>query len=184
VTVVDTPLPGVRIVRPTVHRDARGFFLETYHRDRYVAAGIGDVFVQDNHSRSARGTIRGLHLQVDPPQAKLVRVVVGRVVDVAVDLRVGSPTFKKHHAVELSSEDATQIYIPPGFAHGFAVLSDVAEVEYKCSAQYRAEGELTVRHDDPVLGIRWPFDKPRLSTRDAAAPRLDAVVTRLLAFRS
>jgi dTDP-4-dehydrorhamnose 3,5-epimerase len=181
-TVDDAPLPGVKIVRPRVYRDERGFFLETYHRDRYAAAGIADEFVQDNHSQSVKGTIRGLHIQVEPPQAKLVRVVAGRVLDVAVDLRVGSPTFGRHHAVELSADDALQVYLPCGFAHGFAVLSEVAEVEYKCSAPYRPAGELAVRYDDPALAIAWPFDRPRLSGRDAAAPRLDALMARLPAF--
>lgn len=174
-TIVETPLPGLRILHPRVFRDERGFFLETYHQQRYAAAGITDVFVQDNHSRSGHGTIRGLHLQLDPPQAKLVRVVVGRVLDIAVDLRAGSPTFGQHHGVELSAENATQIYIPAGFAHGFAVLSDVAEVEYKCSSHYRPEGEVVIRYDDDELGISWPFERPVLSARDAAAPRLAAV---------
>lgn len=181
-TVDDTPLPGVRIIRPRVFKDDRGFFLETYHRERYAAAGITDLFVQDNHSRSTHGTIRGLHLQLDPPQAKLVRVVVGRVLDVAVDLRVGSPTFGKHHGVELSAENAAQIYIPEGFAHGFAVLSDVAEVEYKCSSHYRPEGEVAVRFDDPELGIAWPFERPILSSRDVAAPVLAAAIHQLPRF--
>lgn len=179
--VDDTPLPGVRIIRPRVFKDDRGFFLETYHHARYAAAGITDVFVQDNHSRSVRGTIRGLHLQLDPPQAKLVRVVVGRVFDVAVDLRVGSPTFGKHHGVELSAENAAQIYIPEGFAHGFAVLSEVAEVEYKCSSHYRPEGEVAVRFDDPALGIAWPVAAPILSEKDQQAPPLGDVLARLRA---
>lgn len=178
-TVEDTPLPGVRLIRPRVFRDARGFFLETYHRERYAAHGIGDVFVQDNHSQSAQGTIRGLHLQIDPPQAKLVRVVRGRVLDVVVDLRRGSPAFLQHHAVELSADEATQIYIPEGFAHGFAVLSEVAEVEYKCSSHYRSDGEIAVRFDDPALGIEWPFASPILSEKDQQALPLHDALPRL-----
>lgn len=178
-TVTDTSLPGVKIVHPTVYRDARGFFLETYHQDRYAAAGITDVFVQDNHSSSGRGTVRGLHLQVTALQAKLVRVVVGEILDVAVDLRVGSPTFGRHHAGHLSAREARQMYLPEGFGHGFAVLSEVAEVEYKCSAPYDGADEVAVRYDDPALGIAWPFATPTLSIRDAAAPMLKDVMGRL-----
>lgn len=178
-TVDDTPLPGVRIIRPRVFRDDRGFFLETYHHERYAAHGITDVFVQDNHSSSAYGTIRGLHLQFDPPQAKLVRVVRGRVLDVVVDLRRDSTTFLRHHAVELTAEEGAQIYLPEGLAHGFAVLSDGAEVEYKCSSHYRPDGEVAVRYDDPAFGIVWPLERPVLSPRDRRALTLQQVLTRL-----
>lgn len=177
--VVDTPLPGVKIVQPVVHRDARGFFLETYHHQRYTAAGIPDVFVQDNHSRSVRGTLRGLHLQRTKLQAKLVRVILGEILDVAVDVRVGSPTFGQWTSARLSHENAWQMYVPGGFAHGFAVISEVAEVEYKCSAFYDAADEMAIRFDDPAIGVEWPVTAPILSKRDQEAKAL-AELTSLL----
>lgn len=180
--VVDTALAGVKIVRPVVHRDPRGFFLETYHLERYAAGGIGDVFVQDNHSKSVRGTVRGLHLQRTRLQAKLVRVIHGEVFDVAVDVRVGSPRFGQWTGVRLSSENAWQMYVPAGFAHGFAVLSEVAEVEYKCSAFYDAADEIAVKFDDPAIGVEWPVAEPILSRRDQEARPLAALIDRLPAF--
>lgn len=182
--VVDTPLPGVKVIRPVVHRDPRGFFLETYHLDRYAAAGIGDVFVQDNHSRSVFGTVRGLHLQRTKLQAKLVRVIAGEVFDVAVDVRVGSPRFGQWTGVRLSSENAWQMYVPAGFAHGFAVLSEVAEVEYKCSACYDAADEIAVKFDDPAIGVEWPVAQPILSNRDRQARPLAEITGLLPAFRA
>lgn len=167
--IVATPLDGVKIVQPVVHRDPRGFFLETYHLDRYAAVGIHDVFVQDNHSKSVRGTVRGLHLQRTKLQAKLVRVIHGEVFDVAVDVRVGSPQFGQWTGVRLSGENAWQMYVPAGFAHGFAVLSEVAEVEYKCSAFYDAADEIAVKFDDPAIGVEWPVTEPTLSLRDQQA---------------
>ncbi|MGE0816617.1 MAG: dTDP-4-dehydrorhamnose 3,5-epimerase [Vicinamibacterales bacterium] len=178
--VDDLALPGVKLVQPAVHGDSRGFFVETYHRPRYVEAGISDEFVQDNQSRSGRGTIRGLHLQVRRGQAKLVRVVAGAIVDVAVDVRVGSPSFGQSVCVELSAENFHQLYIPPGFAHGFAVVSEVADVEYKCSAVYDPGDEIAIRYDDPALGIQWPaIAAPILSPRDLAALPLDDMRDRL-----
>ena len=178
-TVTDTSLPGVKIVHPTVYRDARGFFLETYHQDRYAGAGITDVFVQDNYSRSDRGTIRGLHAQLRAPQAKLMRVVAGAIFDVAVDVRVGSPTFARWVGETLSSENFKQLYIPEGFVHGFAVISEFAEIEYKCSAFYDPADEISIRYDDPAIGIAWPMTAPILSARDGAAPMLAEVAARL-----
>jgi dTDP-4-dehydrorhamnose 3,5-epimerase len=177
--VIDTALPGVKLLEPRIHRDPRGFFQETYHTERYRACGVGTTFVQDNHSRSAAGTLRGLHLQVAEPQAKLIRVVAGAIFDVAVDVRVGSPTFGRWVAATLSGDNCQQLFIPEGFAHGFAVISEYADVEYKCSAFYNPHGEITIRYDEPAFAIPWPVEAPTLSARDASAPSLDAVRDRL-----
>ena len=181
-TVTDTWPPGVKVVHPVVHRDERGFFLETYHQQRYAAAGIHATFVQDNHSRSGRGTLRGLHMQVTAPQAKLVRVIAGAIFDVAVDVRVGSPTFGQWFGAELSADNFAQLFVPEGFAHGFAVVSDVAEVEYKCSALYDAADEIAIRFDDPAIGVVWPVTAPILSHRDAQAAPLADLMHRLPRF--
>lgn len=170
--VETTALPGVLLITPKVFRDARGFFIETYHEERYRAAGVDARFVQDNHSQSGQGTLRGLHAQLKRPQAKLVRCVEGSIWDVAVDVRVGSPTFGRWVGAELSAETGQQIYVPPGFVHGFAVLSPSAQVEYKCSDFYAADDQLAVRWDDPDLGVEWPVRNPLLSDKDRAAPLL------------
>ena len=170
--VIDAPLPGLKVIEPAVFRDQRGFFLETYHQRRYSEAGIDTVFVQDNYSRSGRDTIRGLHMPVASPQAKLVRVVAGAVFDVAVDVRLGSPTFGRWFGETLSADNFKQLFIPEGFAHGFAVLSNFAEIEYKCSAFYDPGDEIAVRWDDPAIGIDWPVASPVLSPRDAEAKTL------------
>ena len=169
-----TPLPGVLVVEPDVHGDDRGFFLETYHRDKYADGGIDDTFVQDNHSRSVARTLRGLHAQRTRPQGKLVRAVRGRILDVAVDIRVGSPTFAQWYGEELSEDNHWQLWVPPGYAHGFFVLSDTAEVEYKCTDVYLPDDEITIRWDDPEIGIDWRLGgaEPVLSRRDAEAPSL------------
>jgi dTDP-4-dehydrorhamnose 3,5-epimerase len=177
-----TALPEVLIVEPDVHRDARGLFAETFRVDAYRALGIPDTFVQDNHSQSARGTVRGLHMQVRRPQAKLIRVVVGHIYDVAVDLRRGSPRFGRWVGVELSADNWKQCYIPTGFGHGFAVLSETALVEYKCSDYYDPEGEVTVAWNDPTLAIDWPVTEAILSPRDQRSPGLDGVMERLPVF--
>jgi len=177
--VVPTALPGVLVVEPIVHRDARGFFLETFRADHYQAAGIPGPFVQDNHSRSVRGTIRGLHLQVGRPQGKLIRVVSGEIFDVAVDVRFGSPTFGQWVGVSLSAESFRQYFIPAGFAHGFSVQSDVAEIEYKCTDFYDPATEVGVAWDDPTLAIDWKVETPILSPRDRAHPPLSALTDRL-----
>ncbi|HET7788269.1 MAG TPA: dTDP-4-dehydrorhamnose 3,5-epimerase [Myxococcales bacterium] len=166
-----TGLPGVILVEPDVHRDARGFFLETFHAARYREGGIGYGFVQDNQSRSQRGTLRGLHAQRQRPQGKLVRAVRGEIFDVAVDIRPGSPTFGRHVAARLSEENFHQLFVPPGFAHGFCVLSEMAEVEYKCTAFYDGKDEIGLRWD--TAGIAWPVAQPLLSPKDAALPSLD-----------
>lgn len=175
----ETTLPGVVLVEPDVHRDDRGFFLEFFHERRYAEAGIEARFVQDNHSRSMKGTLRGLHLQHPHAQAKLVRVLSGSVFDVAVDVRVGSPHFGRWVGFELTAESQHQLWVPVGFAHGFAVTSDTADFEYKCTDFYAPDCELVVRWDDPAIGIEWPIDAPTLSPRDAGAPLLADLTERL-----
>lgn len=153
--------------------DERGFFIETWVRREYEAAGLGQDFVQDNHSRSARHVLRGLHYQGAPaPMGKLVRCTLGRVLDVAVDVRVGSPTFARWTAVELTEENKRQLWVPPGFAHGFLTLSESADVQYKCTAYYTPGAEGALRWDDPAIGVAWPVSQPGLSAKDAAAPTL------------
>src|SRR5579862_7090227 len=170
--VVETGLPDVLILEPKLFGDQRGFFLETYQQDRYSQYGINRPFVQDNLSRSTFGVLRGLHLQNPQTQGKLFSVMRGRVLDVAVDVRVGSPNFGRHVAVELSEENRRQLWVPRGFAHGFVVLSETADFFYKCDAYYSPKHEISVRWDDPALGINWGIDTPTLSMRDAAAPLL------------
>ena len=173
--VTPTELPGVLLVEPKVFRDVRGFFLETFQAERYAAAGIPGPFVQDNLSRSGKGTLRGLHFQEPHAQGKLVQVLRGAVWDVAVDVRKGSPHFGRWVGAELNDENRHQLWIPSGFAHGFCVLSESADFFYKCTALFAPEAERAVRWDDPALGIRWPLEAPRLSAKDAAAPRLSEV---------
>jgi dTDP-4-dehydrorhamnose 3,5-epimerase len=179
VRVLNTEIPGVLIIEPDVHQDGRGFFLETYHADRYREHGIVGPFVQDNHSRSVGGTLRGLHLQLNRPQGKLIRVIEGEVYDVAVDVRCGSKTFGRWVAVTLSAENFTQCYVPKGFAHGFYVVSPIAQVEYKCTDLYDPASEVGIRWDDPALGIPWPTIDPILSARDRQHPPLADVIDRL-----
>lgn len=165
--VVETALPSVLVIETNFARDARGFFIEVYHRKRYTEHGIACEFVQDNHSRSGKHVLRGLHYQdMRAPMAKLVRCTIGQIYDVAVDLRVGSPTFGKWVAVELSDENMKQVLVPPGFGHGFLTLSDVAEVQYKCTAYYTPEAEGVIAWNDPDLAISWPSCAPLLSARD------------------
>ena len=170
--VVPTDLPGVVVIEPEVHADGRGFFLETYHAERYEQHGIRGPFVQDNHSRSTAGTVRGLHLQLRRPQGKLIRVIEGEVYDVAVDVRRGSPTFGRWVAVTLTSDNFRQCYVPPGFAHGFCVVSPIAQVEYKCTDLYDRASEIGVAWNDPALAIPWPVREPILSRRDSRHPTL------------
>jgi len=167
-----TKIPDVLLIEPEVHRDARGFFLETYHAARFESAGIPESFVQDNHSSSRAGTLRGLHAQLRHPQGKLVRVVRGEIYDVAVDIRRGSPSFSRFVAVRLSSENFLELYIPPGFAHGFLALSDEAEIAYKCTDLYRPGDEIGISWNDPQIGIPWPLERPLLSEKDRSAPWL------------
>jgi dTDP-4-dehydrorhamnose 3,5-epimerase len=177
---VETSLPGVYELRPVIHRDARGFFLETYHRAKFVEFGIQDTFTQDNHSRSAQGTLRGLHYQLRHPQAKLCRVIEGEALDVAVDIRAGSPHFGKWTSVLLSAEKQNQIYIPAGFAHGFLALTNVVQFLYKCSDYYAPGDEYGILWSDPALAISWGTTAPVLSPKDANNPKLAEVAPELL----
>lgn len=170
--ITSMSLPEVLLIEPGRFGDARGYFMETWHQERYAAAGIKLAFVQDNLSRSAHGILRGLHLQHPNAQGKLVYVLEGEVFDVAVDVRVGSPNFGKWTGAHLSSEDHRQLWIPPGFAHGFCVTSETAMFAYKCTALYSVADELGVAWNDPALAISWPVAEPRLSAKDAALPRL------------
>jgi len=170
-------IPGPLIIEPAVHGDERGFFMETYSRDRYAAAGLPGDFVQDNVSMSAKGILRGLHLQHPNDQGKLCSVLDGEVFDVAVDVRVGSPTFGRWVGVTLSSKNKRQFYVPPGFAHGFCVLSERALFSYKCTDFYSAASELGVAWDDPDIGIDWPISSPTLSGKDQANPSLKDIPT-------
>ncbi|MDB6172525.1 MAG: dTDP-4-dehydrorhamnose 3,5-epimerase [Chthoniobacteraceae bacterium] len=173
-TIVPTALPGVLIIEPKVFRDPRGFFFESFNARAFAAAtGSDAAFVQDNHSRSPRGVLRGLHYQIEQPQGKLVRVARGRVLDVAVDVRRSSPNFGRSVAVELSEDNQRQMWVPPGFAHGFYVLSEFADFLYKTTDYYAPQFERSVRWDDPVIGIDWQIETaPLLSGKDQAAPLL------------
>ena len=174
--VITTEVPDVLIIDPKLFGDQRGFFLETYQSARYGAHGISRPLVQDNLSRSAYGVLRGLHLQNPKTQGKLVSVMRGRVLDVAVDARVGSPHFGRHVAVELSEENRRQLWVPRGFAHGFVVLSETADFFYKCDELYSPNDEIVVRWNDPAIRIvKWGVENPSLSARDAAAPLLSEV---------
>jgi dTDP-4-dehydrorhamnose 3,5-epimerase len=173
-------LPDVILVEPDVHRDDRGFFLETWQRERWRESGIAGEFVQDNHSRSARGVLRGLHLQVRHPQGKLVRCVEGEVYDVAVDVRPGSATFGQWTAATLRADDFRQLWVPQGFAHGFCVVSEHAQFEYKCTDFYAPGDEITLAWDDPSLAIPWPTTEPSLAEKDRRGLSLAEVRERLL----
>jgi dTDP-4-dehydrorhamnose 3,5-epimerase len=177
--LVETPLAGVLVVESPVHRDERGFLVEVFHQGKLAAQGLDLAFVQDNHSCSRRDVLRGLHLQSAEPQGKLVRAAIGEIFDVAVDVRVGSPQFGRWFGLRLDGDALRSLWIPPGFAHGFCVLSELAHVEYKCTTLYRPDADLTIRWDDPAIGIDWPLEAPRLSAKDAAAPPLAALVDRL-----
>jgi dTDP-4-dehydrorhamnose 3,5-epimerase len=175
VKFIPTDLPGVIIVEPQVFRDGRGFFLETYHQAKFKAGGIDNIFIQDNHSCSQRGTVRGLHAQLRHQQGKLIRVIEGEIYDVAVDIRRGSPHFSRWIGVWLTAENLRQVYIPPGFAHGFCVTSEVAQVVYKCTDFYDQASEISILWNDPQLGIDWPSDisaMPNLSKKDTGAKTL------------
>lgn len=177
--VVPTGIPEVLVIEPDVHVDGRGFFIETYQAERYREHGIEGPFVQDNHSRSVAGTLRGLHLQLRRPQGKLIRVIEGEIFDVAVDVRRGSPTFGRWVGVTLTAENFRQCYVPHGFAHGFAVVSAIAQVEYKCTDLYDPASEVGIAWNDPALGISWPVDQPLLSRRDSRHPTLAALTDKL-----
>ncbi|MHB0974263.1 MAG: dTDP-4-dehydrorhamnose 3,5-epimerase [Thiobacillus sp.] len=172
--IIETPLPGVLLLEPEVFGDARGFFLESWNRQIFAGLGLDLDFVQDNHSRSARGVLRGLHYQLGAPQGKLVRVVSGAVFDVAVDVRKSSPHFGQWVGYELSADNHRMMWIPPGFAHGFLVLSDTADFLYKTTAYYAPQWDRGIRWDDPQIGVQWPLDgAPTLSAKDQTQPLLN-----------
>ena len=177
-----TRLPEVLLIEPDVYRDPRGFFLETYHQRKYAEHGIVGPLVQDNHSFSMRGALRGLHAQKERPQGKLVRAVEGEMFDVAVDIRRGSPAFGRWFGAVLSGVNFCQLWIPPGFAHGFCVLSETVHVEYKCTDFYDAADELAVAWNDPAIGVAWPIQDPVLSAKDQKALRLADQMDRLPVF--
>ena len=175
--ITRTPLDGVALIEPRVFGDDRGFFLESFNERTFAEAGLPTAFAQDNHSRSARGVLRGLHYQLHTPQGKLVRVTSGSVFDVAVDLRRSSPSFGRWYGVELSAENHRMLWVPPGFAHGFCVTSDSADFLYKCTELWAPEHERSLAWDDPAIGIEWPLPDgtpPTLAAKDAEAPGLDA----------
>ena len=176
---VQTELEGPILLAPAVHADARGFFAETFREDLWHAAGVTDAFVQDNHSRSRQGTLRGMHYAVDPGQAKLIRCARGEIFDVVVDLRRESPSFGRWEGVVLDDREMRQLYVPIGFAHGFCVTSEVADVVYKCSNYYDPATERTIAYDDPDVGIDWPALDHIVSERDTDAPRLAEVADEL-----
>jgi len=180
VTIIKTRIPDVVIIEPAVFRDKRGFFLETYNKNMLLKNGLDVTFVQDNHSHSERGTLRGLHYQLMYPQAKLVFVVRGAVFDVAVDIRRGSPTFGTWIGEVLSEENKRQMYIPEGFAHGFCVLSDSADFMYKCTDFYHPEDDRGINWNDPSLGVTWPITGPTLSEKDTGLPLLEEISPDLL----
>lgn len=182
IKVTQTSLPGVLLVEPRLFRDERGFFFEAFRAQTYADVGITGPFVQDNVSRSVRGTLRGLHFQEPNAQGKLVQVLHGSVFDVAVDVRVGSPTFGRWLGVHLSDSEPRQVWIPPGFAHGFCVTSETADFYYKCTALYSPSDERSILWNDPAIGIEWPISAPLLSSKDAAAPTL-ATAPRLPEYR-
>ncbi|CAK7042510.1 MAG: dTDP-4-dehydrorhamnose 3,5-epimerase [Desulfovibrio sp.] len=167
-----TPIDGVILVKPTVWRDPRGYFVETWQQTRYMEIGIALPFVQDNRSRSIKGTLRGLHFQRNFPQGKLVSVSRGSVFDVAVDIRKNSPTFGQWFGAELTEENQHQMWVAPGLAHGFCVTSDVADFSYKCTEYYHPEDDAGIRWNDPAIGIAWPIGTPILSAKDENAPLL------------
>ncbi len=174
-TFTETKLPGVFFIEPVVFEDNRGFFMETYHHERYRQGGIDPTFVQDNYSHSRQGILRGLHYQLKNPQAKLVYVITGEIFDVAVDVRRGSPTFGEWVGMRLSQENKRQMYIPQGFAHGFCVLSKTADVMYKCTDLYVPGDEHGILWSDPTVGIIWPIKTPILSDKDSQNPQLGKI---------
>jgi dTDP-4-dehydrorhamnose 3,5-epimerase len=175
--IIQTTLPGVVIIEPQVFGDARGFFMETWNRPRYEAAGLPGDFIQDNLSRSRKGVLRGLHYQKPFAQGKLLSVLEGEIFDVAADIRRSSPDFGRWVGVMLSGANRRQLYVPPGFAHGFYVVSDTALVAYKCTEVYHPEADHGVRWDDPQIGVEWPVTDPAVSEKDRRAPLLGAIAT-------
>lgn len=181
--VAETSLPGVLLLQPRVFRDDRGFFLESFNAERFAAHGLPTAFVQDNHSRSRANVLRGLHYQLRRPQGKLVTVIRGAIFDVAVDIRVGSPTFGRWTGVTMSDDDPRYLWIPPGFAHGFCALSDTADVVYKCTDVYAADDDRGVLWSDPTIAVQWPVAAPILSPKDQQYALLDPARTDLPRYR-
>ena len=177
-----TPLPGVVAIEPRRFADERGHFFEVFRHDKFAAAGLDLAFVQDNHSRSRRGVLRGLHAQLEKPQGKLVRAIGGEIFDVAVDIRRGSPTYGRWFGTVLSGDNCRMLWVPVGYAHGFCVLSEWAEVEYKCTALWDPPSEVSIAWNDPAIGVEWPIAAPVLSPKDAAAPPLEEIAARLPRF--
>jgi dTDP-4-dehydrorhamnose 3,5-epimerase len=177
--ITDLPLAGAKLIQPRVFRDARGFFFESYSAARYREAGMPEEWVQDNHSLSGQGTLRGLHYQSVPGQAKLVRVTRGRIFDAIVDIRPDSPTFAQWHGAVIDAEEHDQLYVPVGFAHGFCVLSELAEVQYKVSTPYDSAHECAIRWNDPEIGVAWPIAQPLLSERDQKSESFASFKARL-----
>ncbi len=182
--LLKTDLPGVLLIEPDVFRDDRGLFMESYHAEKYLKLGISATFVQDNFSSSVKGTLRGLHAQLRKPQGKLIRVTKGEIFDVAVDARPGSKTFGKWFGTKLSENNALQLYIPAGFFHGYCVLTEKADVEYKCTNYYDGSDEVGVFWNDPTLNIQWPIDSPILSAKDSKLPDFNSSIARFEAYRS
>jgi dTDP-4-dehydrorhamnose 3,5-epimerase len=176
---LETRIDGLVLIEPHVITDDRGFFFETFRASEYAELGVDVPFVQDNHSRSVRGTVRALHFQLEPGQAKLVRAARGSIWDVAVDLRRDSPTYGRYEAFELTDSNARQIFVPVGFAHGFCVTSETADVTYKVSSYYDGATERGIAFDDPAIGIPWPVDEPLVSERDRSNPRLEEIAPEL-----
>ncbi|MDR4509932.1 MAG: dTDP-4-dehydrorhamnose 3,5-epimerase [Candidatus Brocadiaceae bacterium] len=170
-----TAFSEVLLIEPDVFRDSRGFFMEVFHREKYAEAGISQIFAQDNHSHSKKGTVRGLHYQFNHPQGKLVYVITGEIFDVAVDIRRGSPTFGAWTGIHLSAENKQQLFVPEGFAHGFCVLSECADVMYKCTDLYYPDDDFGILWSDKNIGIRWPVNTPIVSEKDRKHPRLNEI---------
>jgi dTDP-4-dehydrorhamnose 3,5-epimerase len=176
---LETRIEGLVLIEPRVIADDRGFFFETFRANEYAELGVDVAFIQDNHSRSVRGTVRALHFQLEPGQAKLVRAARGAVWDVAVDLRRDSPTFGQYESFELTDQNARQIFVPVGFAHGFCVTSETADVTYKVSSYYEGATERGIAFDDPAIGIQWPVEEPLVSERDRTNPTLEEIAAEL-----
>ena len=172
ISIVSRALEDVVVLKPEIFQDPRGFFMETFRTDQFEELGLPCQFVQDNHSRSTKGVVRGLHFQWDPPMGKLMRVTIGAAFLVAVDLRKGSPTLGQWSGIEASAENRLQVWAPAGFARGFCVLSDVAEIQYKCTGLYNSKAESAIRWDDPNIGVEWPIANPSLSEKDRNAQTL------------
>jgi dTDP-4-dehydrorhamnose 3,5-epimerase len=173
INIVSRALEDVVVLKPEIFQDPRGFFMETFRTDQFQELGLPYQFVQDNHSRSTKGVVRGLHFQWDPPMGKLMRVTLGTAFLVAVDLRKGSPTLGQWSGVEASAENRLEVWAPAGFARGFCVLSDVAEIQYKCTGLYNSKAESSIRWDDPAIGVQWPISNPSLSEKDRNAQTLE-----------